>query len=74
MDEWEPVPLDVPSLLVTAAEAFGDAAEEPLPGWQSTADVIETAGDHFSMIEREAGTTAETVVNWLAGVTNLTSR
>ncbi len=74
LDEWEPAPLEVRSLRLTAAESLGQAATGPLPDWQATADAVEAPGDHFSMIELDAATTADAVVDWLAGVADLTPR
>ena len=74
MDEWEPVPLAVRSLRLTAAADLGEATGGPIPDWQASADLVETPGDHFSMIERDAPTTAGALLEWLAATADLTPR
>nr|WP_030793084.1 type I polyketide synthase [Streptomyces sp. NRRL S-920] len=65
---WQPQPIATPTLLVRASE--------PLPNWRHTANwqsswrlehsALDTAGDHFSMMEEHAGETARAVHEWLA--------
>ncbi|MGW4131971.1 SDR family NAD(P)-dependent oxidoreductase [Amycolatopsis japonica] len=62
-----PAATGVPTLLVRASEpleAWRDRA-----GWQSgwalPHDTVDVEGDHFTMLERHAGTTAEAVREWL---------
>ncbi|WP_239132377.1 thioesterase domain-containing protein, partial [Paractinoplanes durhamensis] len=65
LHHWHPGPLTTPSLLVAAAD--------PLPGlpgsWRATRSVphtrVEVPGDHFSMLNVHARTTAEAVRTWL---------
>ncbi|WSR02227.1 type I polyketide synthase [Streptomyces sp. NBC_01210] len=66
--DWEPQAIATPTLLVRASE--------PLPNWRHTEDwqsswrlehsALDTAGDHFSMMEEHAGRTARTVHDWLS--------
>ncbi|MEU4242470.1 SDR family NAD(P)-dependent oxidoreductase [Actinoplanes sp. NPDC026619] len=65
LHHWRPGPLATPSLLVAAAD--------PLPGlpatWRATRSVpharVEVPGDHFSMLNVHARTTAAAVREWL---------
>jgi polyketide synthase 7 len=60
-----PEPVAAPTLLVAAAE--------PLPGggrhgaWPLPHTAVEVPGDHFTVIEEHAGSTAAAVAAWLAG-------
>ncbi|WP_284748673.1 type I polyketide synthase [Amycolatopsis sp. RTGN1] len=69
MAGWAPAKLSVPLLLVRSSEP--PVADERLaPGeWQThwdTADtVVDVPGNHFTMVEDHAVTTAETVRGWL---------
>ncbi|MBD0672790.1 type I polyketide synthase, partial [Streptomyces sp. CBMA156] len=65
--EWRPQPVGTPTLLVRATE--------PLPNWRHREDwrstwapehsAVDTAGDHFSMMEEHAESTARAVHGWL---------
>ncbi|WP_203794611.1 alpha/beta fold hydrolase [Actinoplanes derwentensis] len=67
---WQPVPVKAPTLLVRAAE--------PMFGWSRDGDwrsswtlphsVADTPGNHFSVMEEHALTTARTVDTWLSGL------
>ncbi|MFG2142642.1 hypothetical protein ACGFRG_00360 [Streptomyces sp. NPDC048696] len=65
---WTPEPMPVPTLLVRATRP-----PSPAEGWQptswpapcATADVL---GDHWSVIEKEAHTTAGAISSWLMGL------
>jgi thioesterase domain-containing protein len=69
MAGWEPAKLSVPLLLVRSSEP--PVADERLApeDWQThwdTADtVVDVPGNHFTMVEDHAVTTAETVRGWL---------
>ncbi|GAA0561511.1 hypothetical protein GCM10010172_50890 [Paractinoplanes ferrugineus] len=66
LHHWRPEPIATPSLLVTAAE--------PLPGlpatWRAARSVphtrVEVPGDHFSMLNVHARSTAAAVCSWVA--------
>ncbi|ONF70694.1 beta-ketoacyl synthase, partial [Amycolatopsis keratiniphila subsp. keratiniphila] len=65
--DYVPAPTDVPTLLVRASEpleAWRDRAEWR-SGWALPHDTVDVEGDHFTMLERHAGTTAEAVREWL---------
>jgi len=65
--EWAPEEIAAPILLVRATE--------PLPGfssdrewrssWSSAHTVADAPGDHFTIMEEHADTTAEAVESWL---------
>ncbi|MEV6319237.1 SDR family NAD(P)-dependent oxidoreductase, partial [Streptomyces sp. NPDC051776] len=70
--EWDPGDLSTPVVLVRPSEPPVTAAEEgPLePGdWQSSWDgagsVVEVPGNHFTMMESHAATTAGALVTWI---------
>ncbi|SOD80783.1 Acyl transferase domain-containing protein [Streptomyces sp. Ag109_G2-15] len=65
----QPADVKAPVLLVRPAEPV-PGAPRPLDGggqstWQWRHDAVEVPGDHFSMIEEHATTTARTVHTWL---------
>ncbi len=69
MAGWEPAKLPVPLLLVRSSEPpVADASLAP-DEWQTrwdTADtVVDVPGNHFTMVEDHAATTAEAVRGWL---------
>ncbi|WP_190111378.1 type I polyketide synthase, partial [Streptomyces cinnamoneus] len=70
-DEWDAPSVTAPTLLVRAGEpmlrdaADGDGRAAP-PEHVDT--VVEVAGNHYSMMEHHADTTAAAVQSWLAGI------
>ncbi|WSP86682.1 SDR family NAD(P)-dependent oxidoreductase [Streptomyces sp. NBC_01235] len=71
--EWDPGELSAPVLLVRPAEPpVTVAGQAPLaPGeWQSSWDgadsVVEVPGNHFTMMESHAATTAGALAGWIA--------
>ncbi|MFF2654135.1 SDR family NAD(P)-dependent oxidoreductase [Streptomyces sp. NPDC058045] len=59
---WQPGPLTAPTLLVQAAQPLtGDHH----PVWPHPHTAAEVKGDHFTMLEAEAGTAATAVDDWL---------
>jgi polyketide synthase 7 len=75
LGEVEIEPLGVPVLLAKAAEAL--APQSPLaewrPCWEVPHDVVETPGNHLTMMDAHAGETASAISGWLAGITELRS-
>ncbi|WP_445397867.1 type I polyketide synthase [Streptomyces sp. LE64] len=72
---WRPEPLGVPTLLVRAAERPSDAdtgrtGRAPWPGPYDTAEV---PGDHWTIVDDHAATTARAVRTWADGLTERTS-
>ncbi|WP_410658218.1 SDR family NAD(P)-dependent oxidoreductase [Amycolatopsis sp. lyj-112] len=66
--EQVPVETGVPTLLVRASEpleAWRDRTEWR-SGWALPHDTVDVAGDHFTMLEEHAATTAEAIRTWLA--------
>ena len=66
---WRPAAIAAPTLLIRASEPI---LENPADdGWRSSWDlphtVLDVAGDHFTMMEAHAETTARTVQDWLTG-------
>ncbi|MEV6907552.1 type I polyketide synthase [Amycolatopsis sp. NPDC051071] len=64
---WRPSPIATPTLLVRATEPLPglDTSGEWRAGWELPHDVVDTPGDHFSMMEDQARRTAEAVGTWL---------
>ncbi|MEU6933328.1 SDR family NAD(P)-dependent oxidoreductase [Streptomyces sp. NPDC046374] len=56
-----------PTLFLRAANPPAGAEAEPRPSWAAGATTQETPGDHFSMLEEHAATTARAVHDWLDG-------
>ncbi|MEU6393708.1 type I polyketide synthase [Streptomyces sp. NPDC046939] len=73
--EWEPGPLDCPVLLVRSTEPPVPAApgeelrpEEWQTSWERAHTVLDVPGNHFTMMEDHARSTAETTDTWLTGL------
>ncbi|MEU8633571.1 type I polyketide synthase [Amycolatopsis sp. NPDC048633] len=69
MAGWSPAKLSVPLLLVRSSEPPVDdgrlAPEEWQTHWDTADTVVDVPGNHFTMVEDHAATTAETVRGWL---------
>ncbi|GLY39327.1 hypothetical protein Amsp01_053510 [Amycolatopsis sp. NBRC 101858] len=69
MAGWAPAKLSVPLLLVRSSEPpVADerlAPEEWQTHWDTADTVVDVPGNHFTMVEDHAVTTAETVRGWL---------
>jgi thioesterase domain-containing protein/short-subunit dehydrogenase/acyl carrier protein len=69
MAGWQPAKLSVPLLLVRSSEPPVDdgrlAPEEWQTHWDTADFVVDVPGNHFTMVEDHAATTAETVRGWL---------
>ncbi|TDT97687.1 acyl transferase domain-containing protein [Streptomyces sp. 846.5] len=75
VDEWAPDDLAAPVVLVRPTEAPVTVEQAGLlrpEEWQSSWDkatkVVDVVGNHFTMMESHAGTTAEAVLTWLGDV------
>ncbi|MFI8828439.1 type I polyketide synthase [Streptomyces sp. NPDC053431] len=66
--QWRPEPVETPTLLVRAEAplAAWAAGDDWRSRWEHPHDVVDTAGDHFSMMEDHAASTAVAVDRWLA--------
>ncbi|MFH7596504.1 acyltransferase domain-containing protein [Streptomyces racemochromogenes] len=62
--DWTPEPAAAPTLLVRAAESAASAAG----GWEYADHVAQVPGDHFSLLDADAGAVAATVDRWLRKV------
>ncbi|HEX4704970.1 MAG TPA: type I polyketide synthase [Pseudonocardiaceae bacterium] len=72
LGEWSPTKLTAPILLVRSSEAPVDGTLAPAEwqtSWESAHTVIDVPGNHFTMMESHANTTATTVIDWLNGMT-----
>ncbi|MGW1408344.1 type I polyketide synthase [Streptomyces sp. NPDC002403] len=61
--DWRPAPLACPTLYVRARDPLPDAA--PAPDWNRPHTEITVPGDHFTMLEEHARSTALAVHQWL---------
>ncbi|MFJ7199973.1 MULTISPECIES: type I polyketide synthase [unclassified Streptomyces] len=61
--DWKPAPLACPTLYVRARDPLPDAA--PAPDWNRPHAEVTVPGDHFTMLEEHARTTALAVHQWL---------
>ncbi|MGY1583352.1 alpha/beta fold hydrolase [Streptomyces sp. MN13] len=71
-EDWTPTGTDAPTLFLRAADALPGTQPDAKPSWAPEATLQETAGDHFSMLEEHAGTTARAVHSWLAELSQRT--
>ncbi|MFF3226936.1 type I polyketide synthase [Nocardia suismassiliense] len=71
---WEPRQIDIPTLFLRAADALPDMDGAPLadgdwgPTWPLADGRPEVAGDHFTIVEEHAETTAQVVNSWLTAL------
>ncbi|MFH8342561.1 type I polyketide synthase [Streptomyces sp. AM6-12] len=63
---WQPAPLACPTLYVRARDPL--PGTEPAPTWSLPHTEISVPGDHFTMLEEHARTTATAVHQWLRTV------
>ncbi|MYU63123.1 thioesterase domain-containing protein, partial [Streptomyces sp. SID69] len=62
-DGWKPAPLACPTLYVRAQDTLPGAG--PAPAWSLPHAAITVPGDHFTLLEEHARTTALAVHQWL---------
>ncbi|WP_320068577.1 type I polyketide synthase [Micromonospora sp. RTGN7] len=66
--DWQPAPMDAATLLVRAGQPLGQWHGEP-DGWRSRwpypHEVVDAAGDHFTMVGERGPELAATVQEWL---------
>ena len=69
LGQLEIEPPSVPVLLLRAADPIGPAEEFAgwRPEWDVPHDVLETTGNHLTMMDAHVSTTAEAISDWLAG-------
>ncbi|MER7880980.1 hypothetical protein ABTY63_46795 [Streptomyces solisilvae] len=60
---WKPAPLAFPTLYVRARDTLPGA--EPAPDWSLPHAEVTVDGDHFTMLEEHARTTALAIHRWL---------
>jgi acyl transferase domain-containing protein/acyl-CoA synthetase (AMP-forming)/AMP-acid ligase II/thioesterase domain-containing protein/acyl carrier protein len=68
-DEWRPEPIPVPTVLLRAGPTSRMREIDPHHDWRShwpvPHDVIDIAGDHGSVLDEDAATTAAAMRTWL---------
>ncbi len=62
-EEWAPLRIDAPSLLVRADEPLA-VPDSPL-WWQEPCDVVRVACNHFALIDEAASETARVIDEWV---------
>ncbi|RBM04434.1 polyketide synthase, partial [Streptomyces sp. PT12] len=68
---WTPAQIDTPILLIRATEYMSDgtapapAAQEWQAWWSQPHEAVDVPGNHFTMLEEHAPTTAEAINAWL---------
>ncbi|WP_421108915.1 type I polyketide synthase [Streptomyces sp. NEAU-S77] len=63
---WRPGPITTPTLFVQAAEFVPELLfEATRPSWPLEHEVLEVTGNHFTLLEVDAETTARRVHEWL---------
>ncbi|WP_049564047.1 type I polyketide synthase [Streptomyces sp. SBT349] len=71
LEDWRPEPSPVPALLLrgrpTAEMRRIDADRDWRPHWPLPHDVVDVPGDHYSLVHRDADTTAAAIRAWPAG-------
>jgi thioesterase domain-containing protein len=73
--DWDPEPVDTPTLLVRATEptpemAAGAGPDEWRTSWPLPHAGVEVPGDHFSFLREHAPTTARAVRAWVASLSH----
>jgi thioesterase domain-containing protein len=77
-EHWTPAMIATPILFLSPTEPVperdGDDPPHPSDGydwrmpWEQPHDLVEVPGNHFTIVERHADTTARAVHNWLAAL------
>jgi hypothetical protein len=62
-------PLDAGTAGPTGAERQPEGKTEWKPEWKTAHTTLDVAGDHFTLLEAHARTTADAVREWLGAVT-----
>ncbi|MEV7780753.1 type I polyketide synthase, partial [Kitasatospora sp. NPDC088351] len=71
--EWEPRPVDAPTLLVRAEEPLAGGNTQAAPEkwrsyWDLPHDVVDVRGNHFSVMEDHVASTAAAVEAWISAL------
>lgn len=68
--DWVAEEAGVPTLLLRASEPLGrvEEGQEWRPAWKFDSAVLDTEGDHFTMMDDHAPQTARAVNAWLSGL------
>ncbi|BEL06050.1 hypothetical protein Q0Z83_042410 [Actinoplanes sichuanensis] len=73
LDGWEPEPSSLPTLLVRATPTKEMRETDPAgrwqPHWPRPHEVVDVAGDHYSMLTTHAEATTDAIRTWLDGLT-----
>jgi thioesterase domain-containing protein len=64
---WEPQPIAIPTLLVSASEPMPILADDAdwHSSWALCDEVVDVPGNHFTMMEEHATSTAAAIDVWL---------
>ncbi|MGW1197932.1 SDR family NAD(P)-dependent oxidoreductase [Streptomyces sp. NPDC002536] len=64
---WTPEPMPVPTLLVRATRPSSPGGDWRQTSWPAPCATVDVDGDHWSVLEKEARTTAGAIRAWLNG-------
>ncbi|WP_190822682.1 alpha/beta hydrolase family protein [Saccharopolyspora pogona] len=76
MADWQPKPIIGRTLLVRATQPMPGAIADPTgmldwrPEWPYEHEVVDVPGDHLTVLEDHAETTAQAVRDWLQSFDN----
>jgi thioesterase domain-containing protein len=67
--DWSPGPLQTPSLMLHASRPLPGVTDgDRTAGYALAAAHADVPGDHFSILERDAATTAQSMEQWIRGL------
>jgi hypothetical protein len=71
LGQWRPADVAAPVLLVRASDPLPGlaGASDQNTSWRFPYAAVESPGDHFTLLEGHAHTTAHTIDTWLRGLT-----
>ncbi|MCZ0984871.1 hypothetical protein O1M54_02545 [Streptomyces diastatochromogenes] len=77
---WHPEPLDIPTLLVRATDQLPEmrthggretGSRDWRASWPQPSETVDVPGDHWSIAEEHAPTTAQVIRDWINGLGKL---
>lgn len=71
-DGWKPRPIEAPIAVIRARECIPEWEGDRLGddfwrgSWDLPHEIVEVPGDHFTVVNQDAATTARSLLDWLA--------